>query len=428
MQCFRPFGSRLALAIALWLCSPAAWADDAGRALYHGQVADPPTARIAGVERPGLTCAGCHGRNAAGGGEGRSRVPPIDGTTLASPSPERPTYDATSFRTAVSQGRASDGRTLSLAMPRFDLSPSQSDSLWAYLAHIAEEDRSGVSADQVRIVVPAMTGNLADAERLRDELERQWAARGASSIHGRRVRFTVTPLESLASGDTALSAAFFLAIGPNLDVSGHVLDKLQRSGLPILGPRGDLPVKTLQNIISVRAGRDQVIDALFRLVSPTTTMVIDVRSRDKSALPPGAIGPEDALPSNSTRIVLAIGAVQARSFVRANQLALRGRTVIVPLDRMSEYPDLIEDLLHQGTDVIVARPVGDWSDPVAYAAPLIAVLDAALVTVGRPLTRTQFLEAVKNVHVRCADWPDLDYRRFPKNGTESVEFIRVKSR
>ena len=53
---------------------------------------------------------------------------------------------------------------------------------------------------------------------------------------------------------------------------------------------------------------------------------------------------------------------------------------------------------------------------------------SACATVGRPLTCTQFLEAVKNVHVRCADWPDLDYRRFPKNGTESVEFIRVKSR
>jgi hypothetical protein len=168
LQRFRPFGSRLALAIALWSCAPAAWADDAGRALYHGHVADPPPARIAGVERPGLTYVGCHGRNAAGGGEGRSRVPPIDGATLASPSPERPAYDAMSFWTAVSQGRASDERTLSLAMPRFDLSPSQSNSLWEYLTHIAEEDRSGVSADQIRIVVPALTGNLADAERLRD--------------------------------------------------------------------------------------------------------------------------------------------------------------------------------------------------------------------------------------------------------------------
>ncbi|YBW40263.1 cytochrome c [Nitrobacter sp. TKz-YC01] len=428
MQRFRAFSSRLALAIALWSCAPAAWADDAGRALYHGDVADPPPARIAGVERPGLTCAGCHGRDAAGGGEGRSRVPPIDGTTLASPSPKRPAYDATNFRTAVSQGRASDGRTLSLAMPRFDLSPSQSDSLWEYLAQIAEEDRRGVSADQVRILVPAMTENLADAERLRDELERQWAARGTSSIHGRRVVFTVASLETPTSNDTKLSKDFFLAMGPDLDVGGHVLEKLQRSGLPILGPRGDLPAKTPKNIISVRAGRDQVIGALLRLASPTTTVVMDSMSRDESALPSEAISPQDSIPPNSTRLVLAVDTAQTRSFVRANQSALKGRTVIIPLDRMSEYPDLIEDLLHQGTDVIVARPAGDWSDPIAYAAPLISVLDAALVTVGRPLTRTQFLDAVKNVHVRCADWPDLDYRRFPKNGTERVEFVRVKSR
>lgn len=428
MRFFRPFDSRLALAFVLSLCAPAAWADDTGRALYHGYLADAPTARIAGVERPGLSCAGCHGSNAAGGGEGRSRVPPIDGATLASPTPGRPAYDAGTFRAAVSQGHASDGRTLSLAMPRFDLSPSQSDSLWEYLAHIAEEDREGVSADQIRIAVPAMTGNPADAARLRDELERQWAARGISTIHGRRVLFTVAPVESLASGDPAHTATFFLAIGPQLDGGGHVLDKLQRSGLPILGPRGHLPIKLPRTIVSVRASRDQVMDVLLRLASPTTTVVIDAPSRGESTRPPGAITPQDAMPPNSKRIVLAVGAAQARSFVRMNQQNLKGRTVIAPLDTMSEYPDLIEDLLRQGTDVIAAKPAGDWSDPAAYASPLVAVLEAALVTVGRPLTRTRFLDAVASVHVQCAGWPDLDYRRFPKNGTELVEFTRMVTR
>jgi len=167
LQRFRPFGSRLALAIALWSCAPAAWADDAGRALYHGHVE---------IRRP-------HGSPAWSGQP--SPTSDAMGTTplaaaraahafhqsTARHSPRRhqsPAYDAMSFWTAVSQGRASDERTLSLAMPRFDLSPSQSNSLWEYLTHIAEEDRSGVSADQIRIVVPALTGNLADAERLRD--------------------------------------------------------------------------------------------------------------------------------------------------------------------------------------------------------------------------------------------------------------------
>jgi hypothetical protein len=116
------------------------------------------------------------------------------------------------------------------------------------------------------------------------------------------------------------------------------------------------------------------------------------------------------------------------SFVRANQPVLKGRTVIVPSDKMSGYPDLVEDLLHQGTDVIAARPAGDSSDPVAYTSALVTVLDAALVTVGRPLTRTRFLEAARNVQVRSPGWPDLDFRRFPKNGTELVEFIRMTSR
>lgn len=428
MRFFRPFDSRLALAIVLSLHAPATWADDAGRALYHGYAADPPPARIAGMARPGLSCAGCHGRDAAGGGEGRSRVPPIDGATLASPTPGRPAYDAETFRAAVSQGRASDGRMLSLAMPRFDLSPARSSSLWEYLAHIAEEDRGGVSADQIRIAVPAMTGNPADAERLRDELERQWAARGISTIHGRRVQFTVAPIESLAPGGPPGTATFFLAIGPDLDGGGHVLDRLQRSGLPVLGPRGNLPIKMPRTIISVRASRDQVMEALLRLASPTTTVVIDASSRGESARPPGAITPQEAMPPHSKRIVLAVGATQARSFVRMNQQNLKGRTVIAPLDTMSGDPDLIEDLLRQGTDVIAAWPAGDWSDPVAYASPLVAVLEATLVAAGRPLTRTRFLNAVASVHVQCAGWPDLDYRRFPDNGTELVEFTRMVTR
>jgi hypothetical protein len=425
---FRPFGSHVALAIALWSCASAARADDTGRALYHGHAADAPPAKIAGVERSGLTCAGCHGRNAAGGGEGRSRVPPIDGATLASPSPKRPAYDPATFRAAVSQGRASDGRTLSLAMPRFDLSQTQSDALWKYLGGITDEDRSGVSADQIQIAVPAITANLVDARHLRDELERQWAARGANSIHGRSIVFKEAAIDASASDGNVNPSDFFLALGANIDVDGSMLDKLQRSGLPMLGPKGALSDKTSEEIISVRANRDQVTDALFRLDNRTTTIVIDAALRAKRAPPSQAIGPEDAMPADSRRIVLMVGAAQARAFIKTHQVALKGRTVVVPFEELAGYPDLIEQLLNQGTDVLAARPAGDFSNIAAYASALTAVLEASLVTAGRQLTRTRLLEAVKGVQVQSPHWPELDYRRFPKNGTELVEFVRVTPR
>jgi hypothetical protein len=134
------------------------------------------------------------------------------------------------------------------------------------------------------------------------------------------------------------------------------------------------------------------------------------------------------MPADSRRIVLMVGAAQARAFIKTHQVALKGRTVVVPFEELAGYPDLIEQLLNQGTDVLAARPAGDFSNIAAYASALTAVLEASLVTAGRQLTRTRFLEAVKGVQVQSAHWPELDYRRFPKNGTELVEFVRVTPR
>jgi hypothetical protein len=186
-----------------------------------------------------------------------------------------------------------------------------------------------------------MPGNLANAERLRDELERQWAAHGVISIHGRRLVFSVMQGEPHPPSGDAPQADFFLAIGTDLDGDGHILDRLRQTGLPILGARGDVSGKPSDDIISIRAGRDQVIDTLLRLAGPTTTVVIDAAFRGERVLPSETISPVDSIPPNSTRLVLAVGAAQARSFVRANQPVLKGRTVIVPSDKMSGYPDLV---------------------------------------------------------------------------------------
>ena len=63
------------------------------------------------------------------------------------------------------------------------------------LGQILDEDRAGVTTDHIRIVLPALRDSVPGAEQSRDELQRQWMARGAATVHGRSVSFVVVPVE-----------------------------------------------------------------------------------------------------------------------------------------------------------------------------------------------------------------------------------------
>lgn len=402
-------------------------ADDVGRALYTGRAPDAPPARIGGMARPGLTCFGCHGRDAGGGGEGRSRIPPIDGPTLSSRTQDRTAYDAATFHTALSQGRTPDGRLLSLAMPRFDFSTLQSGALWRHLDDIVKDERSGVSATEVRIAVPTTAEVASGAERLRDELQRQWTARGAGMIHGRAMTFIVSAVEPDAPATPSRFKDVFLAVGPDLDAAGTILAALRRAGIPVLGPVRPPSGERWADLIRIGADPDQIVDGLMQATDPTTTVVIDDTFRKDRAVPATAIAPDAAIPSSSSRIVLLASAPAARAFIDANRSRLHGRTVVLP-ESVAEAPDLVRDLMRSGADVRAARAAGDPADLVAFASALTAVLESALVATGRQLTRARFMTALDSVRVQSAGWPDLDYRRYPGSGTAAVRYMPIPAR
>lgn len=88
------------------------------------------TVEVAATRFP---CATCHGKDAAGGGEGGNKAPSIRWDVLTRATPARPAYDTDSFARAISDGLNPDGRALSQAMPRYRLPPAEIAALIAYL-------------------------------------------------------------------------------------------------------------------------------------------------------------------------------------------------------------------------------------------------------------------------------------------------------
>ncbi|MEP7118616.1 MAG: c-type cytochrome, partial [Acidobacteriota bacterium] len=146
----------------------------AGRDLYRGAGPRNVTARLEGTEllvsHRQMRCAQCHGADGAGGTEGGVVVPTLqwpapgvgaDGSGEASAVAR---YDEARFMRAVAQGVGSEGRPLSSVMPRFDVTPREAASLFAYLRALAD-DRPvdpGIATDRLRLgAVLPLSGSLA---------------------------------------------------------------------------------------------------------------------------------------------------------------------------------------------------------------------------------------------------------------------------
>jgi ABC-type branched-subunit amino acid transport system substrate-binding protein len=111
-----------------------------------------------------MPCGSCHGPDGRGRAEGG--IAPSDITWGALSHSSRPNgnltaprraYDAISLRHAIVDGLDPDGHPLGLAMPRYQISPRDLNSLIAYLTILGNEPEPGITADRIRIgaVVPA---------------------------------------------------------------------------------------------------------------------------------------------------------------------------------------------------------------------------------------------------------------------------------
>lgn len=97
----------------------------------------------------GISCAGCHGRDAGGGAEVQSG-PPIDWAGLQAKG-----YSDDGFAHVLMQGITPEGRMLGGAMPRLGFQhPDDPQALIAYLKVVADLQRSGLTDTQITLRRP----------------------------------------------------------------------------------------------------------------------------------------------------------------------------------------------------------------------------------------------------------------------------------
>ncbi|MBL8298090.1 MAG: c-type cytochrome [Rhodanobacteraceae bacterium] len=104
-----------------------------------------------------LPCQNCHGSDGRGRREGGVQPADISPAALRRPLQserrQRPAYDSSRLRRAITMGVDAGGQPLDTAMPRYALSLADADDLLAYLAQLDEQQEPGVTAEHLRIGV-----------------------------------------------------------------------------------------------------------------------------------------------------------------------------------------------------------------------------------------------------------------------------------
>lgn len=254
-----------------------------GRRLYRdgiGVDGRPVAAVVQGdvaVDGTVLACASCHKRSGLGAAEGGNRALPVTAPALFGGTDERPAnllqhrppYDDASLRTAVTAGRASDGRALDALMPRFRLSDGDMAALAAYLRTLGVGTAPGVGADEIELAtivadsapagereaVAAVIEQFATYKNGVTRREQQRAEASRRHVYGerharafRRWNVSVWTLTGPADGWPAQLEALYARKPPFAVVSGAAGDRwpvidafCERKELPCLLPVTDLP-------------------------------------------------------------------------------------------------------------------------------------------------------------------------------------------
>jgi mono/diheme cytochrome c family protein len=114
-----------------------------------------------------VACAGCHGRDGRGGGEGFVRAPDIRWFSLSKPYQARRAgvaglpYDRVSFAHALRSGLSPEGLRLDPTMPRFDLADDEVTGLVAYLDRLRDAPPSREGQPTILGLLPLPEGNTA---------------------------------------------------------------------------------------------------------------------------------------------------------------------------------------------------------------------------------------------------------------------------
>jgi len=121
-------------------------AEERGREIYLHGTGAPAVVGDAPVGAP-MPCAGCHGAEGRGGGEGGVRAPAITWDALSHPGAARPAYEPRSLVRAIAMGIGASGRPLPASMPRYQLRREEADDLVAFLRRLGTLRDPGLSDD-----------------------------------------------------------------------------------------------------------------------------------------------------------------------------------------------------------------------------------------------------------------------------------------
>jgi ABC-type branched-subunit amino acid transport system substrate-binding protein len=263
-----PWIAALAALFGATACAPEASGPlvENGRRLYRtGESArgSPTHATIVGgIRAPGRShpCVQCHAEDGRGGREAGAVVPDIRWDRLTAPYgvPDargswRPAYTPASLVRAIREGIDAAGRTMSPAMPRYDLGDADLDDLLAFLREIGSDTVPGVTEDAVRVaaLLPLVDGQGESGRAVARLLDRFAALlNAAGGIHGRRLVVDVrdcgaTPAKALETARALVEspeAPFAVVASAGLGAAPEVLTFLDEQEVPILGPLTFAPI------------------------------------------------------------------------------------------------------------------------------------------------------------------------------------------
>jgi ABC-type branched-subunit amino acid transport system substrate-binding protein len=232
----------------------------AGKRIYTQGIGHSPSPIQAvlgggGSRIPGslMPCSSCHGPDGQGRPEGGVTPSNITWDVLTRPltsserlARQRPSYDLTSLRRAITEGVDPADHKLGLTMPRFVMSQNDLDSLIAYLHLLGKEADPGLENNSIRIgtVIPqdgamATLGSSFAAllKAYFDDMDRQ------GGIYGRKIEFSILRAKGTPSQVATLAADFvsekqiFALVGVLPPTAEQKVDiALQQAGVPVITP------------------------------------------------------------------------------------------------------------------------------------------------------------------------------------------------
>ena len=435
-----------------------------GRAIYRGNrpFEQAPTLLGMPLPRTAGACASCHGAHGDGGAEGGVVVPAITRQRLVQATPSRPAYaDSEQVVTALTQGRASDGRSLDAPMPRFVLSTREQQALTAYLRIVGTDDDPVAGVDAKRIVLGTVlpldtVAGVAIRDALLQRMDRLNAAGG---LFGRSLELevvdagadaasTVAAVDRLARSGRVFALVASLVPAPDADLRRTLtatdVAMVATLGVPTL-PSNDPRISWL--LPSLAEQVRSLASEMRRACPEDPSGATRVLYRRDAALAPATIELPDALweavadaagvrralqgPRTARTIALLPSDLVA---VARNRLSTAGRTA--PATCLGTLAALSGEAAGEASDLreLVALPMpplpsnGDDDSRIALwpllADSALVVTAEALARSGRQVDTTRLLAALETVH-RFETRPgvSLDFSRRRRHGFD-VSYLR----